>query len=120
MLLGSSAWQCVIGLSGAFHVAIGAAGAHALSSVLSEKELSWIATAVQYHLFHLLVTMLALHFAWKKLALLWFSGAWLFSASLILMALTGSKILGPITPIGGMLMIIAWLGLAISPILRKD
>lgn len=99
-------------------VALGAFGAHGLKSVLTSEALQTWNTAVQYHFFHalgllviaLLVEKLpgALTAGWIMLA-----GIVLFSGSLYVLSVSGIKILGAITPFGGVCFLVAWLWVAV-------
>lgn len=95
-------------------VALGAFGAHALAGVLGPRQLGWWQTAVQYQMWHAvaLVGLAALPFPlrWPVLSLC--AGTIIFSGSLYLMAVTGARWLGAVTPIGGALTIGGWLLLA--------
>ena len=100
-------------------VALGAFGAHALEARLSEASLQTWQTAVQYQMFHTIglfaVASLARHF--NSTALRWsgrlfVAGIVLFCCSLYMLALTGLKQLGAVTPIGGLAWLIAWALLA--------
>lgn len=96
-------------------VALGAFGAHGLRNVLGPTELGWWNTAVQYQMWHA-TGLLALG-AWRlpntgAAAVLLVVGTLVFSGSLYVMALSGWRMLGMITPIGGTLMIAGWLLLA--------
>ena len=77
---------------------------------------SW-STAAQYHLLHSVVLLaLALYAtssgkAIKLPAGLFSAGILLFSGSIYLLVLTKMRWLGPITPIGGLLLILGWLSL---------
>ena len=98
-------------------VLLGAFGAHGLKAKLAPDMMAVYQTAVQYHIWHALglaVVGLAL-VNWPSLVLLRLAG-WLmlagmivFSGSLYLLAVTNVKMLGTITPIGGLLLIAAWL-----------
>lgn len=95
----------------ALGVALGAFGAHGLRAVLDERALGWWQTGVQYHLWSA-VGMVALAGWPRRLGLaaaLIGAGILLFSGSLYLMALTGARWLGMVTPLGGLLMIGGWL-----------
>lgn len=103
-------------------VAAGAFGAHALRTRLAPELLAVYQTAVQYHFYHALglalIGVLAMH--WPDSGLVRAAG-WsmvlgviLFSGSLYLMSLTGVRVLGAITPIGGVAFIAAWLLLALA------
>ena len=103
------------GVYGFLGVALGAFGAHALKSSLSPEAAGWWQTAVQYQMWHALalVALPAAPVARPRIpALLIGAGTIIFSGSLYLMALTGARWLGAITPIGGTLMIGGWFVLA--------
>ncbi|HEY9397474.1 MAG TPA: DUF423 domain-containing protein [Burkholderiales bacterium] len=109
-------------LAGMAAVMLGAFGAHALRGRLAPDMLTVYQTAVQYHFWHALallaVGMLMYHLP-ASVPLRW-SGALmaigivLFSGSLYLLAVTGVRVLGAITPLGGVTWIIAWALLAWS------
>jgi uncharacterized membrane protein YgdD (TMEM256/DUF423 family) len=99
-------------------VALGAFGAHALRPTLeSQRMLDVWNKAVLYHFLHAIALLvLALHgttnrFAWWLL----FTGIFLFSGSLYVMALTNIRGLGIITPLGGLCFLAGWAWLIISP-----
>ena len=101
-------------------VALGAFGAHALKSKLAPDAMAVYQTAVQYHFWHALgllaVGILLLHKpdsgALVAAACLLVAGIVLFSGSLYLLALTGARGLGAVTPIGGAAFLAAWAALA--------
>jgi len=96
-------------------VALGAFGAHALRMQLSAEALGWWQTGVQYQMWHALALFalgLAGRAGTRLPAWLLGAGAAIFSGSLYLMALTGARWLGAVTPVGGLLMIAGWLLLA--------
>jgi uncharacterized membrane protein YgdD (TMEM256/DUF423 family) len=103
-------------------VALGAFGAHALKSRLSADMLAIFETGVQYHFYHALgllaVGLITTHLPDSALVRwsgwLMFAGILIFSGSLYILAVSGIKWLGAITPIGGTAFIIAWLLLAIA------
>jgi uncharacterized membrane protein YgdD (TMEM256/DUF423 family) len=102
---------CVGAILAGLAVALGAFGAHALKAVLGPEALGWWQTAVQYQMWHALalVALACSGAAWPiRPAWLMGAGAALFAASLYLMALTGARWLGAVTPIGGALMIAGW------------
>jgi uncharacterized membrane protein YgdD (TMEM256/DUF423 family) len=99
----------------AFGVALGAFGAHGLTSRLSPDLLAVYETGVRYHLVHGLAIFVAAWLAGEdrtrsaRLAGVLFGvGILLFSGSLYLLALTGIRTLGAITPFGGLAWIVAW------------
>ena len=105
----------------ALAVAIGAFGAHGLKSQISSEMLQIYKTGVEYHFYHalglLLIGVLAAFmpsvFA-KWSAILLFTGIVLFSGSLYVLAITGIKWLGAITPFGGLSFIAGWILLFIG------
>jgi uncharacterized membrane protein YgdD (TMEM256/DUF423 family) len=109
-------------IGGMFAVGFGAFGAHLLKGRLSPELLAAFQTGVQYQFYHslglLLIGILAMQLPdslWLKFAgCAMLSGIVLFSGSLYLHALTGTRWLGAITPIGGVAFISAWLLLAIA------
>ena len=108
------------GLAGAAGVALGAFGAHALKARLAPDLLAVWHTAVQYHLWHALalvaIGILAIHLP-ASAPLRWagwlmIAGMVLFSGSLYVLALSGLRWLGAVTPFGGTAWIAAWALLA--------
>ncbi len=108
-------------LSGALAVMLGAFGAHALKSRLTPDMLTVYQTAVEYHFYHtgalLVVGLLALTAhsdGWLiGSGVLFLLGVLLFSGSLYILALSGVKLLGMITPIGGLCLIAGWVCLTV-------
>jgi uncharacterized membrane protein YgdD (TMEM256/DUF423 family) len=105
----------------AFAVAIGAFGAHGLKAHLSEAMLQTWKTGVEYHFYHalglLLIGVLSVSkqsnlLNWSAIFL--FAGIILFSGSLYILAITGIKWLGAITPLGGISFIVGWVLLAVA------
>lgn len=106
-------------------VIFGAFGAHALKDKLSIEMLQTYNTAVDYHFYHalglLLVGVLATQMPsallnWSAACLT--VGVLIFSGSLYVLAITGIKWLGAITPIGGLGFIAGWVLLFIA-VLKK-
>jgi len=102
-------------------VILGAFGAHALKSQLTPDRLISFETGVRYQMYHALALLIvALLFQYlderllRIIGWLFTFGTILFSGSIYLLAcrdmigLTTYKWLGPITPIGGTLLIIGW------------
>ncbi len=79
-------------------VAAGAFGAHSLKTVLSADMLAVFDTAVRYQMYHALALCVL--------------GILLFSGSLYLLALTGVRWLGALTPLGGVVLMAGWASLA--------
>jgi uncharacterized membrane protein YgdD (TMEM256/DUF423 family) len=110
------------GVLGAVAVALGAFGAHGLANIVDDPHLIEVwEKAARYHLVHAVVLLgVALRSEHHPSATLNTSG-WLFTAgitvfsgSLYLLAVTGIRWLGAITPIGGVALIAGWLALAWS------
>ena len=103
------------GLLGFTGVGLGAFGAHALKDTLTANgTLSTWQTAVLYQLVHATALLGLAGWAegWPKIrwaARCWVAGVVLFSGSLYGLALGGPKILGPITPLGGLTLLAGWL-----------
>jgi uncharacterized membrane protein YgdD (TMEM256/DUF423 family) len=96
-------------------VALGAFGAHGLKAMLDAERLGWWQTGVQYQVWHglALVALAGSPIDRPRLpAALLGVGAAFFSFSLYLMALTGCRWLGAVTPLGGLAMIGGWALLA--------
>ncbi len=97
-------------------VVLGAFGAHALRARLPAELLAVYQTAVQYHFWHALgvlaIGLTLLHVpgsvAVRMAGWLMLAGIVIFSGSLYLLATTGTRWLGAITPIGGFAFIAAW------------
>jgi len=97
-------------------IACGAFGAHALKKILSADMLAIWHTAVQYQMAHalglLLIVALAPRLlpttALSKIGITFLFGIIVFSGSLYLLALTGVRWLGAITPIGGVAFLLGW------------
>ena len=99
-----------------FAVALGAFAAHGLKSRLTPEMLAVFETGVRYHVYHALA-LLALGAARgpDKAGWCFVGGTAVFSGSLYLLALTGEKRLGMITPVGGLLFLAGWVLFAIQP-----
>ncbi|MDX2108626.1 MAG: DUF423 domain-containing protein [Verrucomicrobiota bacterium] len=105
------------GLSGFTGVLLGAFGAHALKATLLQNGHydTWD-TAVKYHLIHAVAAYaVALCSTNSKpthllryAVMLWLLGILLFSGSLYLLSFGGNTWLGPITPLGGLLLLTGW------------
>jgi uncharacterized membrane protein YgdD (TMEM256/DUF423 family) len=100
----------------ALAVILGAFGAHALKDRIADDLLEIYKTGVTYHFYHglglLLIGIVALQ---KPLSLMKWSaillalGIVLFSGSLYVMAFTGLRWLGAVTPFGGVAFIVGWI-----------
>ncbi|MDC8830572.1 DUF423 domain-containing protein [Alteromonas gilva] len=119
--------QLVIGallaLSG---VMLGAFGAHGLKSMLDSAALNTFEIGVRYQLYHgLAILMLAGLTQYASLpwciraAYFFIIGSALFSGSLYLLVLTGHKWLGPVTPLGGLCLMLGWLCVLVALVKGK-
>jgi uncharacterized membrane protein YgdD (TMEM256/DUF423 family) len=95
-------------------VAAGAFGAHALRGSLAPDRLEIFETAVRYQLVHALVLLTVPALGSPAAGWAFLAGTVIFSGSLYLLVLTDIRWLGAVTPIGGVLMLLGWLLLAIS------
>ncbi len=110
----------VAAIYGALSVILGAFGAHALKKVLGEAQLQSFETGVKYQMYHAIVllivgfflsfeTRLQVSMGWSFII-----GTFLFSFSIYLLSLSSVlgvnfRFLGPVTPLGGLLIIIGWM-----------
>lgn len=112
-----------VGILGGMGVVLGAFGAHLLKRILTTDQLSSWNTAVDYHLLHaavLLMFCLILERKDTKVIRLSYRlmliGVVLFSGSIYLLCLQdvlgiNLSFLGPVTPIGGVFLIVSWFNL---------
>ncbi|MBF0191042.1 MAG: DUF423 domain-containing protein [Magnetococcales bacterium] len=109
-------------LNAGLAVMLGAFGKHALKSMLSEPMMETWRTAAYYHLTHALALVLVAVIVERssrpdRVAVagwLLLTGMLLFSGSLYLLALTGFRPLGIVTPLGGGCFLFGWFWLARS------
>jgi uncharacterized membrane protein YgdD (TMEM256/DUF423 family) len=97
-------------------VALGAFGAHALQGRIGADAFGWWHTAVEYQMWHALaVVALGLSgFRWARVpAWLFVGGSVVFSGTLYAIALGAPRLLGAVTPLGGLAIIAGWLVLAV-------
>lgn len=129
-------WIAIGAVIGALGVGFGAFGAHGLPGFLERqgyagddlaRRLGIFETAIRYQMFHavaLVLTGLALDrrptVAWRYAAWAFLAGVLLFSGLLKVLTVAGPhwNWLGAIVPIGGVLMIVGWVALAVGA-LRK-
>lgn len=109
----------VYGLLG---VVLGAFGAHALSARMSQDMQAVWHTAVEYQFYHALA-LLGLGILLRTVAtgvwlhaagLCFCAGVLIFSGSLYILALSGVRWWGAVTPIGGLLLIVGWAALLVG------
>lgn len=116
---------------GAIAIILGAFGAHALKKVLNPDQLATFETGVKYQMYHALfllfagTSLLISDNAKRGILYLVVTGVLFFSGSIYLLAtndLTSFdfKIIGFITPVGGLLLIMAWIWLFIDILNKKS
>lgn len=107
------------GLYGMLSVVLGAFGAHAFRKILSPEWLESFETGVRYQMYAALFLLVV---GWmfrfetgteKWISILMIVGTFLFSVSIYFLSFqdvwgTNLKFLGPVTPLGGLLMIVSW------------
>jgi uncharacterized membrane protein YgdD (TMEM256/DUF423 family) len=112
-------WLFVAALNGFVAVAAGAFGAHALQNRLDPHALQVFETGARYQMYHALAIGLTA-FAMRDqaampaqvAAALFLAGIVLFCGSLYLLAFTGMRALGLVTPFGGVCFLLGWAALA--------
>lgn len=109
----------------ALAVLLGAFGAHALKNSLSPEMLAVYKTGVEYQFYHALgllaIGLIGFHIKSKWIrwsGILLIAGILIFSGSLYALSISGIKILGAITPIGGLSFVAGWICLAFAIIKR--
>ena len=114
-------WLTSAAIFGFLSVAFGAFGAHSLKNVLDDYGRSIYEKAVHYQMFHTvaLFAVGVMQYFSKQISFSmagwgFFIGIILFSGSLYLLATTGLKWFGAITPFGGVAFLFGWFWLAIS------
>jgi uncharacterized membrane protein YgdD (TMEM256/DUF423 family) len=111
-------WSATGSILMALGVMLGAFGAHALKDRLDAYSLDVYQKAVFYHFIHALGILIVARTsgltqsATTTVCALLLAGIVLFSGSLYLLAVTGTRALGAVTPFGGLAFIAAWLLLA--------
>jgi uncharacterized membrane protein YgdD (TMEM256/DUF423 family) len=112
-------------------VILGAFGAHTLKEHLNPSQLQAFETGVRYQIYHafllLFVGLAPMISAKKRTAVFWLTsvGIVFFSGSIYLLSTAGltgigTAVIGPVTPIGGLLLIVAWFMLFIDFATKKS
>lgn len=116
-------WSAIAAFLLALAVAFGAFGAHGLKGRLDPYAISIYEKAVFYHFMHAMGILVISLFARagsllpateNRVCWLLFIGILFFSGSLYALAISGVRIVGAITPIGGVAFIAGWLLLAVA------
>jgi len=106
-------------IMGASAVILGAFGAHALKKILNEEQLKSFETGVKYQMYHAIMLLIIgfnfdLEVALEKYMVYSFAiGIILFSFSIYGLVISSAKnkkltFLGPVTPLGGLLLVFGW------------
>ncbi len=121
----------IIGLLGAIAVSLGALGAHFLKNkletgLITPDQLNGFDTAVKYQMYHVLAMFGLFLFSKQNphkyinwafnsflIGIIMFSGSLYFLCTRNLLGIEGLKVLGPITPIGGLFFIAGWVFIAL-------
>lgn len=108
---------------GFLSILLGAFGAHALKNHLSPELLAIFEVGVRYQAMHALALLLSswavgiFNSSWiSKAGAFFTAGILIFSGSLYILALTGIKAFGAITPIGGLLLMLGWIFMIIGAV----
>ena len=127
----------LIGILGAVAVSLGALGAHFLKSkletgLITTEQLNGFDTAVKYQMYHVIGMLLLIvlnklypnkFFGWAYnlffLGIILFSGSLYFLCTRNLLGAEWLKVLGPITPLGGICFVLGWLCLCLT-MLKSD
>ena len=133
--MGARVWIVIAALLGASGVAMGAFHSHGLERMLDAQELAAevkasrmenCGTAVRYQLLHTLAMLTVASMIWHRrsrmlhaTAGLWLAGVLGFTWPLYAYAITGSKLMIHVVPMGGVTMIAGWLMLAASAMLLQ-
>ena len=107
---------------GMFTIVLGAFGAHALKETFTIDQLSSFETAIRYQMYHVLVLLFVNTYRGfsdrkrKQISRLFFAGILLFSGSIYVIQLTAvtAKSIWFVTPLGGLLLLVGWLLMAMS------
>lgn len=108
------------GIYGTLAVVFGAFGAHGLKKVLDAEQLKSFETGVKYQMYHALLLILVgvifpfVEFSQKLMGWFLIIGIFLFSFSIYALVLSSARgrkmsFLGPVTPLGGLLLVMAWI-----------
>ncbi|MEQ3661381.1 MAG: DUF423 domain-containing protein [Flavobacterium sp.] len=117
-------------IMGTVAIVLGAFGAHALKKVLADSQLNTFEVGVRYQMYHALFLLLIVNLNFLSLKektiimYLVVVGVILFSGSIYLLSTSAitklkASILGPLTPIGGLFLIVSWLYLFYIAIVKN-
>ncbi len=117
----STTWFATGVIAAGLGVVLGAFATHGLESPVEPRLLANFETGVRYQMYHALA-LLAVAWASQRFphpavniaGWAFVAGIVIFSGSLYVMALSGARWLGAITPVGGLAFILGWTALAIA------
>ena len=124
-------WIIFIAILGAVTVILGAIGAHTLRNTLDTIQLNSFATGVRYQMWHIFAiagcVLLSKQFnvnlnvsLWLfAIGILFFSGSIFLLSTIPVHGMEGVKAIGLATPIGGLILVAAWLSVAAQFIRKK-
>ncbi len=112
---------------GFFAILLGAFGAHTLKEKIGIEQLKAFETGVKYQMYHVIVLLFVNTFQGftpkikNRISIFFFIGILFFSGSIYLLTTTNisPKIIGPITPFGGLFLMFGWLLLVYYFIKKK-
>ena len=114
-------WLVIAAVTGALAVLLSAFGEHFLAGRLTSGSFITFANGTRYQMYHAMAMGLAALAARgeaasmaKRAALLFLVGILLFSGSLYGLAFSGVRVLGFVTPFGGLALIAGWIALALA------
>ncbi len=128
----------IVGILGAIAVAFGALGAHFLKQkmqlgLLTSDQLNGFDTGVKYQMYHVIVMLVLILWSQKNshkylvwsfncflIGIVMFSGSLYFLCTRNLFGADWLKMLGPITPIGGLFFIAGWIFIALVGMQKKS
>lgn len=108
-------WLTIGALSGLLAVAFGAFGAHGLANRVPQEQLDAFEIGARYHMYHALALLAVAWLAAREPSTLVSMAGWafvagtlLFSGSLYVLGVTGSRALVLVTPVGGVAFMLGW------------
>lgn len=116
----------LVAFLGAITVILGAFGAHTLQDILNESQLKSFETAVRYQMFHVIVLLFVNTYSVftskskNVMNFLFFVGILFFSGSIYAITFgISSNVIWPLTPLGGLFLILGWLKMGITFFKKK-
>ncbi|TZG29078.1 DUF423 domain-containing protein [Sphingomonas montanisoli] len=105
----------LLAVAGAVAVIGGAYGSHGATGTAAE----WLKTGAIYLMIHAVAGLVAIQAGRRGPAGLFLLGGAVFSGTLFAMAFGAPRMLGAVTPLGGLAMILGWVWLAIAMLRRR-